>query len=68
MTQPKIDPKQQHLDDHYGPMSLRLVDEPTDSGEGMTGKEATSFLRALKPVTRLGQSLAEAAKKAKAKG
>lgn len=64
----KIDPKQQHLDDHYGDLGLHLVDEPTDSGSGMSGKEASSFLRGLRPVARIKQTLADAAKKATRKG
>jgi hypothetical protein len=64
----QIDPRQQHLDDHYGDLGLRLVDEPTDSGKGMTSSEAGAFLRLLKPVTRVKQTLAQAAKKVTKKG
>jgi len=64
----RIDPKQQHLDDHYGDLGLNLVDEPTDSGDGMSGKEAGAFLRGLKPVARVAQTLAQAAKKFTHKG
>jgi hypothetical protein len=65
----KIDPKQQHLDDHYGDLGLRLVDEPTDdSGGGMGSREATSFLRGLRPVARVKQTLADAAKKVTRRG
>lgn len=64
----QIDPKQQHLDDHYGDLGLHLVDEPTDSGKGMSGKEARSFLRGLRPVARVVQTLEQVVKKAKAKG
>ena len=64
----KIDPIQQHLDDHYGDVGLRLVKEPTDTGEGMSSKEATAFLRALHPVIRVKETLKEAAKKAAGKG
>lgn len=58
----------EHLDSHYGDMELRLVDEPTDSGKGMSPKEARSFLRGLHPVARVKQTLAQAAKKVKTKG
>lgn len=64
----QIDPKQQHLDDHYGDLGLHLVDEPTDSGKGMSGKEARLFLRGLRPVARVVQTLGQVVKKAKAKG
>jgi hypothetical protein len=65
----QIDPKQQHLDDHYGDLGLRLVDEPTGGkGSGMSGKEAGAFLRGLRPVIRAGQSLRDAAKKVAKKG
>jgi hypothetical protein len=57
-----IDPKQQHLDDHYGDLQWTLVDEPS-SGEGMSPAQAGSFLRGLRPVARVAQSLREAAKK-----
>lgn len=59
----QIDPRQQHLDDHYGDLGLRLVDEPTDSGNGMSGKDARSFLRSLRPMAKVKQTLKEAAKK-----
>lgn len=62
----QIDPKLQHLDDHYGDLGLRLVDEPTGGGKGLSPPEARSFLRGLKP--RVKQTLAQAAKKAKPKG
>jgi hypothetical protein len=58
----------EHLDSHYGDMELRLVDEPTGSGKGMSSKEARTFLRALRPVTRVKQTLAQAAKKVTKKG
>jgi len=64
----KIDPIQQHLDDHYGDVGLRLVKEPTDTGEGMTSREANAFLRGLHPVMRVKQTLKDAAKKAAKKG
>lgn len=64
----QIDPKQQHLDDHYGDIGWRLVDEPTDSGKGMSSKEAGAFLRGLHPIARVKQTLKEAAKKAKPTG
>ncbi len=64
----QIDPKQQHLDDHYGDLGLELVDEPTGGGKGMSSKEAGVFLRALRPVARVAQTLAQAAKKATHKG
>lgn len=64
----KIDPKQQHLDDHYGDLGLRIVDEKPVTGEGMSKAEARSFLRALRPVERVRQTLAQAAKKVKPKG
>lgn len=64
----QIDPKQQHLDDHYGDLGLTLVKEPTDGGKGLSPAEAGAFLRALKPVVRAGQTLADVVKKAKAKG
>lgn len=64
----QIDPRQQHLDDHYGDLGLRLVDEPTDSGKGMSGKDARSFLRGLRPVAKVKQTLKEAAKKVMPKG
>lgn len=56
---------QQHLDDHYGPMGLVLVDEPKDTGKGLSSKDAVAFLKRTRPVTRTGQTLGEAAKKAK---
>lgn len=56
------------LYDHYGDMELRIVDEPTDSGKGMSSGDAKSFLRGLRPVARVKQTLAQAAKKAKPKG
>lgn len=64
----QTDPKQQHLDDHYGDLGLHLVDEPTDSGKGMSGKEARSFLRGLRPVAKVKQTLAQAAKGVRPKG
>lgn len=63
----KIDPKQQHLDDHYGDLGLHLVAEP-DSGEGMSPAQARSFLRGLRPVARAVQTLGGLVKKAKPKG
>ncbi len=63
----KIDP-QQHLDDHYGDLDLRFVDEPIGGGKGLTPAEASSFLKRLKPVTRAVTTLAQAAKKAAGKG
>jgi hypothetical protein len=64
----KTDPYQ-HLDDHYdGDFELRLVDEPTGGGKGLTGPQANAFLRALRPVVRVGQTLADVVKKTKAKG
>lgn len=60
----QIDPKQQHLDDHYGDVGWRLVDEPTgSSGTGMTPKEARSFLRGLHPVAKVKQTLGNLVKK-----
>lgn len=68
MADQPIDQKQQHLDDHYGDLGLTLVPEPTGGGgKGMSASEATSFLRRLKPVTRVKQTLAQAAKLAKPK-
>lgn len=63
-----VDPQDQ-LYKHYGDMELRLVDEPTGgSGKGMTGGEARSFLRGLRPVARVAQTLKDAAKKVTKKG
>jgi hypothetical protein len=59
---------QDALYQHYGDVELRLVDEPTDSGKGMSAAEARTFLQRLKPVTRVKQTLAQAAKKVKPKG
>lgn len=54
---------QQHLDDHYGDLVLELRDAPKPvKGEGMTGREARSFLRALRPVAKSGKKLGDAAK------
>lgn len=64
----KIDPAQQHLDDHYGDLGLRIVDDKPATGKGMTGAEARSFLRGLRPVERVRQTLAQVAKKTKPKG
>jgi hypothetical protein len=65
----QIDPKQQHLDDHYGDLGLRIVDEPTGgTGKGLSPAEARSFLRGLRPVARVAQTLKDAAKKVKPKG
>lgn len=63
----QVDPKQQHLDEHYGDLGLTLVDEPT-GGEGMSSTEARSFLRGLRPVARVRQTLGGLVKKAKPKG
>ena len=60
----QIDPKQQHLDDHYGDVAWSLVEEPT-GGAGMTPAQARSFLQRLRPVTRVKQTLGQLAKKAK---
>lgn len=62
------DSSQDALYQHYGDVELHLVDEPTDSGKGMSPTEARTFLQRLKPVTRVKQTLADLAKKAKAKG
>jgi len=67
MADQPIDEKQQHLDDHYGDLGLTLVDEPTGDG-GMSSSEAKAFLRGLRPVARVKQTLADAAKKAKPRG
>jgi len=48
---------------HYGDMELRVVDEPDGGGPGMTSEEAGAFLRSLRPVSRVRQSLAAAAAK-----
>jgi hypothetical protein len=59
-----IDPKQQHLDDHYGDVEWKMVPEVTDGkGKGLTPAEAKTFLGRTKPVTRAKTTLAEAAKK-----
>ena len=50
---------------HYGDVEMRLVDGPTGGGAGMSGKEAGAFLRALRPVIRVGQTLKQAAQRAK---
>lgn len=63
----QVDPKQQHLDEHYGDLGLTLVDEPS-GGKGMSSTEARSFLRGLRPVTRVRQTLGGLVKKAKPKG
>lgn len=68
MAEP-IDSKQQHLDDHYGDLGLRIVEEPTGgAGQGMSSMEARTFLRGLRPVARVVQTLKDAAKRAKPKG
>lgn len=59
---------QDHLYQHYGDMELRIVDEPTDSGEGMSPEQARSFLRNLHPVARVKQTLGGLVKKAKPQG
>lgn len=62
----QIDPRQQHLDDHYGDLGLTLVDEPTGgSGAGLDPKAARAFLRGLRPVAKVKQTLAQVAGKAK---
>lgn len=61
----QIDPKQQHLDDHYGDLGLTLVPEPTDDGKGMSAGQAKAFLRGLRPVARARQRLGDAVKKTK---
>lgn len=53
---------------HYGDMQLRVVDEPSDSGPGMDGRAAGAFLRGLRPVARVKETLKQAAKRAKALG
>jgi hypothetical protein len=53
---------QDALYQHYGDMELRIVDEPTGGGAGMSGEEAGAFLRGLRPGVRVRQSLAAAAK------
>lgn len=53
---------QDALYQHYGDMELRIVDEPTGGGPGMSEDEAGAFLRGLRPVARVRQSLAAAAK------
>jgi len=59
----------QELDDHYGTVGFRLVDDDDeDDGPGMSGKEARTFLRNLRPVLRVRQSLASAAKAVTRKG
>lgn len=58
--------KQEHLDDHYGDVGFTLVkDDGGPAGVGMSAAEAGSFLRRLKPVARVKQTLAQAAKKVK---
>ena len=59
---------QQHLDDHYGDVGFTLVDDDGEAKPGMSPKEAGIFLRALRPVARVKQTLAQAAKKVKPKG
>lgn len=54
---------QDALYEHYGDMELRVVDEPGDGGPGMSGEEAGVFLRSLRPMARVRQSLAAAAAK-----
>lgn len=59
---------QQHLDDHYGDVGFRLVDDDGEAKPGMSPKEASAFLRALRPVARVKQTLAQAARAVKKKG
>lgn len=44
-----IDPKQQHLDDHYGDMDLNLVKDAPVEGKGFSASEAVGFLKRLRP-------------------
>jgi hypothetical protein len=67
MTEP-IDPKQQHLDDRADGPVFQLVETPKPHGKGMSAAESRSFLRGLHPVAKVKQTLAQAAKKVKAKG
>jgi hypothetical protein len=52
---------QEALYRHYGDLQLRIVEEPTGGGKGMSADSALAFLRRLRPVARVGQTLAEAA-------
>lgn len=62
-----VESPQQHLDSHYGDVGFTLVDDDESEGPGMTPAEANRFLRGLRPVTRVVQTLGSLAKKAKPK-
>jgi hypothetical protein len=47
---------------------FQLVETPKPHGKGMSAAESRSFLRGLHPVAKVKQTLAQAAKKVKAKG
>lgn len=59
---------QQHLDDHYGDVGFVLVKDDGDEQGGMSPTEAASFLRELRPVARVKQTLGGLVKKAKPQG
>jgi hypothetical protein len=63
-----VDSKQQHLDDRADGPVFELVDTPKAAKPGMTSKEAAAFLRGLRPVARVKQTLGSMVKKAKTSG